>query len=92
MTRHVPLQKADKISEDQVQLSRCRKSSLATKLENLLNYVKLFVVSWNRSIFQMPLQGFFQVQKKKIRFHLVVFGLREVPLALSLKTLQFTSR
>ena len=59
MTRRVPLQKADKIREDQVQLSRCRKSLLTTKLENLLNYVKLFVVSWNRSIFQMSLQGFF---------------------------------
>ena len=65
MTRHVPLQKADKIREDQVHLSRCPKSLLATKLENLLNYVKLFVVSWNRSIFQMPLQGFFLGSKKE---------------------------
>ena len=49
--------RSGKIRKDQVQLSHCRKRLLAKKLENLLNYVKLFVVYLNTRNFPNAFEG-----------------------------------
>ena len=80
-----------KIRKDQVQWSRCRKSLLATKLENLLNYVKLFAVYLNKRKFS---KCFWRITLGSKKQNQIPFSrLRFAPSPLNLKRPSlFTSR